>query len=147
MKVVLIKDVGGVGVRGAVKDVADGYALNFLIPRGLAEQATAQKVASVEAQVKAAAASLAAKNTEYEALGRRLDGASITIEAKANEKGHLYKQISAQALVDALKNQQGINVSTESIHFEKAIKEVGTSDVIVKLGTHSIHLSVTTKAS
>ena len=103
MKVVFLKDVGGVGVRGAIKDVADGYALNFLIPRKLAEQATADKVARVQAEMKITAASEAERKAKGSAWAKELDGKSVVVVAKANEKGHLYKQLSPDAVADMIK--------------------------------------------
>lgn len=147
MKVILLKDVGGVGARGVIKEVADGYAFNYLIARGLAEQATPDKVAKVQAQLQANAASEAARDAEYAALVKKLDGVSITIESKANEKGHLYKQIAPDAVIAALKTQHQVSIAAESLHFEKAIKEVGESPVILKLGNHTARITVVTKAA
>ena len=147
MKVVLIKDVGGVGVRGTIKDVADGYALNFLIPRGLAQQATPDKIAQVQSQMQAAAATNATRDAHYAALAQKLDGVSVTIESKANEKGHLYKQLSPVDIIAAIKSQYQIDVSEESIHFEKAIREVGEFEVIIKLGSHTARLKILVKSA
>lgn len=147
MKVVLIKDVGGVGARGTIKDVADGYALNFLIPRGLAQQGTPDKIAKVQAEIQALTASNAARDAEYASIAKKINGVSIDIEGKANEKGHLYKQLSAEVIVAALKAQHQADVSTESVHFEKAIKETGESSVVLKLGMHTAHVTVVTKAA
>jgi large subunit ribosomal protein L9 len=147
MKVVLLKDVGGVGVKGAIKEVADGYGQNFLIARGLAEQATPDKVKKVQAQMQANAAFEAARDAEYAALVKKLNGASITIESKANEKGHLYKQVASAAIAVALKTQLQADVSEESINLEKAIKEAGESKAVLKLGTHTAHITIMTKAA
>ena len=91
MKVIFKKDVGGVGQRGTVKDVSDGYALNFLIPQGLPEQATADKVAAYNKQTAETAKKSAEKNAELAAKLRALDGKRVVIKARANEKGHRFR--------------------------------------------------------
>lgn len=146
MKVVFLRDVGGVGVRGTIKEVADGYALNFLIPNKLAEQATADKVAKVQGEVQAHAA----KEKEREAIGsaqaKRLDSARITIKVKANEKGHLYKQLSAEDVANALRAELKENVPPSAIHFDDHIKQVGESSVTIRIGSHVAKLAVVTQA-
>ena len=145
MKVVFLKDVGGVGARGTIKEVADGYALNFLIPRKLAEQATPDKVAKVQTEMKAAAAKEAERTAQGSAHAKKLDGASVTVEAKTNEKGHLYKQLSADVVALAIKKEYGIEISADAIHFADHIKEVGESKAEVKFGTHTAKITVSTK--
>jgi large subunit ribosomal protein L9 len=147
MKVVFLKDVGGVGVRGAIKDVADGYALNFLIPRKLAEQATADKVARVQAEMKITAASEAERKAKGSAWAKELDGKSVVVVAKANEKGHLYKQLSPDAVADMIKKEYGIDTDTGAISFESHIKEIGESKAAVKFGDHTAHITVEVKAA
>jgi large subunit ribosomal protein L9 len=147
MKVIFLKDVGGVGVKGSVKEIADGYALNFLIPRKLAEQATPDKVAKVQAQMNVVAAQEAARSAQGSADAKKLEGQSVTIVAKANDKGHLYKQLSADLVVDAIKKEFAIVISADSVKFDTHIKEVGESKVTIKIGNHSAQLIVNTKAA
>jgi large subunit ribosomal protein L9 len=146
MKVIFLKDVGGVGVHGTIKEVADGYALNFLIPRKLAEQATPEKAAKIQAQMKVAAAAEAQKNAKGSEYARTLNGAAITVEAKANEKGHLYKQLSTDAVALAIKEEQGIEVAPDAIRFSNPIKEIGESKAEVKFGNHTAKITIITKA-
>jgi large subunit ribosomal protein L9 len=147
MKVVFLKDVGGVGVRGTIKDVADGYALNFLIPRKLAEQATPDKVARVQAEMKEHAAKEAHHAAQGSAWAKQLDGATVTVAAKANEKGHLYKQLGPEAVAEAIKRDHQIDIDADAIAFEGHIKEVGESKAAVKLGGHTARITVITKAA
>src|SRR3990167_6655082 len=91
MKVIMLKDVGGVGQRGALVNVADGYALNFLIPRGAAEQATADKIAQLEKRRASDAVATAERDREWVAHAERLEAKYVTIIAKANDAGHLYQ--------------------------------------------------------
>ena len=145
MKVVFLKDVGGVGVRGSIKDVADGYALNFLIPRKLAEHATADTVAKVSGKMQ----KIAEKDQERAALSKaqmkRLDGARITVHAKANEKGHLYKQLSAEDICSALKSELHEDVPVQSIRFDEHIKQIGESAVTIRIGSNAARVTVITQ--
>ena len=147
MKVVFLKDVGGVGRQGTIKEVADGYALNFLIPRKLAEQATADKVAKVQGAMKESAAKAAEREAQGGAYIKQLEGTTLEVEAKANEKGHLYKQLSSEAVVSAIKKYHGIEISADAVIFEKPIKEVGESKISIKLGSHVGHLSLIIKTA
>jgi large subunit ribosomal protein L9 len=147
MKVLFLKDVGGVGVRGTVKDVSDGYALNFLIPHKLAEQATSDKVAAFEVRRAAELASQLAREAQGSASAKRLDGSTVTVEAKANEKGHLYKQLSSDVIVLAIKKEYGIELAPDSIISDGHIKEVGESKATIKIGKHTARITVLTKAA
>ena len=147
MKVVFLKDVGGVAPRGTIKDVADGYALNFLIPRKLAEQATPDKVARVQAEMKVTAASEAERKAKGSAWAKELDGKTISVIAKANDKGHLYKQLSPDAVADMIKKEHGIDTDAGAIAFESHIKEIGESKTTVKFGEHIAHITVEVKAA
>jgi large subunit ribosomal protein L9 len=146
MKVVMLKDVAKVGQHGQIKDIADGYALNFLIPKGFAEQATPEKVVKVQAQMKIIAAAEAEKSAKESQSARKLDGAAVTVEAKANEKGHLYKQLSTDVVAAAINAQQGIDVSSEMVHFSNPIKETGESKAEVRFGAHEAKITIVTKA-
>ena len=147
MKVVFLKDVGGVAPRGTIKDVADGYALNFLIPRKLAEQATADKVARVQAEMKVTAASEAERKAKGSAWAKQLDGKTVIVSAKANDKGHLYKQLSSDIVAEAIKKEFNIDVEASAIIFATHIKEIGESKGTVKFGEHTAHITIDVKAA
>lgn len=125
MKVVLLKDVPGVGRKNEVKNVADGYAINFLIPRKLAEMGTRAALASAERTQKEAAegqkiqAGLLSKNLQS------LEGVRIEMEEKANEKGHLFSGIHKETIVAELKKQKGIELLPEFLVLAHPIKEAG----------------------
>lgn len=125
MKIILKKDVGGVGRAGEVKEVADGYAMNFLIGRGFAEQATPKKLAQHENHV---AEISAARKAEDEKLGSRiksLEGARITLVARATEKGGLFKSVGVKEIVSAIQDQKQISVPEDAVQLDGAIKETG----------------------
>ena len=136
MKLVLIKDVKGIGRAHAVVEVKDGHALNLLIPRGLAVPATAATLAQAESRAKVADAqkSLSAKLIE-ERLASLSEG-KLTFVKKANEKGHLYDAVDAKEIAEAAA------LPVESIHIEKPFKEIGIHEVPVAYGENFGKLSI-----
>jgi large subunit ribosomal protein L9 len=134
MKVIFKKDVGGVGQRGSVKDVSDGYALNFLIPQGLAEQATPDKVAAHQKTQKEQEAVTAAKEKEWAEYAERMNGAKFQMRANANSQGHLYKKLGAAEITAELKKIFGIELPQNALIITTDIKAAGEHDVSVKLG-------------
>ncbi len=142
MKVIFKKDVGGVGQRGTVKEVSDGYALNFLIPQGLAEQATADKVAAHAKSQKALEAENAAREKEWAESAARMQGAKFQIHAKANNQGHLYKQLSADDIAAEIKKVFGVSVPHSLILIGSQIKAAGEHDISVKLGKSAAKMTL-----
>lgn len=133
MKVLFLKDVGGVAQRNTVKEVSDGYALNYLIPRGLAVQATPDKLV---AHAKATAASEAvSKETDAKKAAqiRAADGQKVVIKAKANEQGHLFKGIKKEDISEAIADAFGALIDPRTI--------AGTLDIIKEAGEYSIKLA------
>lgn len=146
MKVILLKDVGGVGKRDTVATVADGYALNFLIARGLAVQATPDKLNALKEKQQVAAMSAAATDAEAAAHIKQLKGAHVHVAAKANANRHLYKHLSAEAIVAAIKQEFGFGVPMSAVHISEPIKTLGEWKVDIKLGGHSTSCTVTVAA-
>ena len=131
MKVILLKDIGGVGRAGEVKDIADGYVMNFLIPRGLAEQATPEKVAT---HAKKQAELTAQKEKDEEKLKtvvQSLMGARIEMKLRATEKGGLFKAVGPKEITQALKEQKDVMLPMEAIHPLEPIKTIG--DHVIKI--------------
>ena len=132
MKIILLKDVPKVGRKYDIKDLSDGHALNFLIPRGLAEIATAQALKKVE-QYKANEAT--EKKIQGELLAKNLDTIktlTITLKEKANDKGHLFAGVTKEMLVAEIFKTAHLNLDPESIRLEKPIKEIGEHKVTVE---------------
>ena len=121
MKVILLKDVAKVGQHGTIKAVADGYAMNFLIARGLAEQATPEKVRAFEAQTKAESDEKAKREGEVKTLIQSLEGRRVEMKARATEKGGLFKAITAADIARLL----NAGIPTDAIMLEKPIKATG----------------------
>jgi large subunit ribosomal protein L9 len=132
MKVLFIKDVGGVGRHGEIKDVADGYAMNHLIPNGFAVQATADKV---KAHAETVQKNQVAREHELQALTasvQSLEGVRVDIAARATEKGGLFKSISAPDIQKAIKEQKKIDIPVDAIQLEKPLKQIGEHQVQIK---------------
>ena len=125
MKVVFLKDVRGVGKKNEIKDVADGYAQNFLFPHKAAEVATDARVR--ELQALEAAEALARKKEEEQADAKVLSikGKRVTITARATPKGGLFKGITAQDVARAILGEHSLQFKEDAVHIPTPIKTVG----------------------
>ena len=133
MKVILLKDVAKLGRMFDVKEVADGYARNFLFPKGLAEPATPGAVSRIEKQKIVEGAKIEARET---ALGVELESLAetpVTITLKANEAGHLFAGLKQEGLLQLLR-ENGYHFTDENLHFVKPIKETGTHEIPIIVG-------------
>lgn len=132
MKVIFLKDVPRVGRKYEIKNVADGYALNMLIPRGLAKMATPQIVAQIE---KEKANDLTQKNIQEELLLKNLEiikNLKIEISGKANEKGHLFAGVTKEMIFEKLIRETKMNLDPSFIKLDKPLKEVGEHKVALE---------------
>lgn len=134
MKVLLLKDIAKVGKKYDLKDVADGYALNFLIPQGHAKTATKE----VEKEAEKLKAELAAEKKVHEDLLAKnlheVDGKTISLKLKANDKGHLFSAVHKENLVSEIKAQTGADILPDFIDLGGHVKEVGSHKVKVSAG-------------
>ena len=133
MKVIFLADVKGQGKKGDIKDVSDGYARNFLLPKKLVELATKENVHAIEGKREAAAFHKGKEHEEALALKEKLGGMSVTLKAKAGENGKLFGSITSKDIVDALKMQQHIVLDKKKLHLPDGIKQLGTHDVDVRV--------------
>jgi len=138
----MLKDVGGVGQRDTIKDVSDGYALNYLIPNGLAVQATPDRIKQHEAKVRDTQTSAVEREKAAAAQAAQLEGKRVEILVKANEAGHLYQHLSADTIVDTIKKSLGITIPPEAVMINAPIKSIGESAIKVKLGTKTATVNV-----
>lgn len=133
MKVIFLKDIPRIGKRHDIKEVPDGYAMNFLLPRGLAQNATLKAVAELEIKKREVVIerevqeSLLLKNLE------EIKGKSIMLKGKANEKGHLFSAIHKKEILEAMSKVHHAEIAEEFIILEKPIKEVGEFEIGVKI--------------
>jgi len=142
MKVILLQDVAKVGRKFDVITIADGYAMNFLIPRKLAEVATPDKVASLEKRKASSAAQAAASAAELEELAAKLDGERIEIAARANEKGHLYKGVGVREIIEAIGKKHKVILPSELVNLEEPIKATGEHTIAIVSGTSKAVVTV-----
>lgn len=134
MRVLLLKEVKGLGKAGDVKEVAGGYAANYLFPNKLAEPATEGSV-KVAQQVKDAEARKAEKRAnEAKNLAARLQGQTVVLKARSGEGDRLYGSITAQDVADALKKSTGLPIEKRLVDLEHPIKSLGRHDVMIRFG-------------
>jgi len=133
MKVILKQDVKKVGKKGEVLEVADGYGRNFLIARGLAEEATAGKVRELEEKNKNARVKDDRARTVAEEAKKKLGGKVVVLKSKAGEGGKLFGSVTSAYAASAILAQYGIAVDKKEIKAEDAIKQLGDYKLKVKL--------------
>lgn len=133
MKVVFLEDVPDVAESGEIKEVADGYARNFLIPRKLAALADSQAAGLVEAQRKRKARLQAQEEAEMRELARKLEGREIVLKARAGAKDRLYGSITNDDIAEEVKKSIGLEVDKRKIELEEPIREVGGYEVAIRL--------------
>ena len=144
MKVVFKKNVKGMGKIDEVKEVADGYALNFLIPSGSAVRATPEIVAGITTKKQETARYETMKEHQLvELLSALKRTESVTITGHAHSKGHLYQAITAQEIVHAIHEAHQLFVPKEFLmDYDRPLKESGTHRVAIGNKKHSIEYSV-----
>jgi large subunit ribosomal protein L9 len=133
MEVLLLKDVEPLGLAGEVKRVSDGYARNYLFPKGLAVEATPGAIRQAEQRQKARTRRQAKELSEAQALAQTLDGVTVTFQARAGETDRLYGSITSANIADALEERIGGEVDKRKIDLEEPLKELGTHAVTVRL--------------
>ena len=131
MKIILLKDVEKLGKKGEVKNVADGYARNFLIPNKLAALATKSELAKLEEQKKIETEKAEEELKLYQKIASQIDGLEIEIPVKINEEGNLFGTITASQIAEKLKEKNS-EIKKEQIKLEEPIKEIGEYEVIVE---------------
>jgi len=141
MKVLLTKDVKGVGKAGEIKDVADGYGKNFLIGKGLALAATNDVLKKFEADQRKKAANEAAEIERLTALKAKLADIKVVIAKKLGDTGHLFGSVTKDEIAQALMEQHGIEIDKKELDAKHGIKTTGMHDLDLKLG-HGIHATL-----
>ncbi len=133
MKVILLEDVKALGKKGAVKEVADGYGRNFLMPRKLAVEATPANIAALEKETQRVAVNEEKKLDEAKALGLKLKDAAVSIQGKAGEGGRLFGSITNKEVAEALSALAGVEIDRRKVELNETIKSLGEYKVIVRL--------------
>ena len=134
MKIILKQDIRGKGKKGQMIEAAEGYARNYLIPRGLAVEATADAVNTMNLQAKAKAKADAEAKAEALAIAEKLKSCQVKIAAKGGEGGKLFGAITGKEIAAALAEQFSLTIDGKKLVLEQPIKSFGCYEVKAKLG-------------
>ena len=135
MKIILKQDIRGKGKKGQMIEAAEGYARNYLIPRGLAVEATADAVNTMNLQAKAKAKADAEAKAEALAIAEKLKSCQVKIAAKGGEGGKLFGAITGKEIAAALAEQFSLTIDGKKLVLEQPIKSFGSYEVKAKLGS------------
>lgn len=133
MKVIFLKDVPRVGKKHDIKEINNGYAMNFLLPKKLAEIATPRNISELERRKKEI---VIEREIQEELLFKNLEEIKnkiITIKGKANEKGSLFSAIHKKEIIEKMKKENNIEISDECIILEKPIKKTGEFEIPIEI--------------
>ncbi|HEY5583543.1 MAG TPA: 50S ribosomal protein L9 [Ruminiclostridium sp.] len=133
MKVILKQDVKGLGKIEQMLEVSDGYARNFLFPKGLAVEASASNVNIMKTKKEAETQKKDREITKAKELAKKIKDITITIKVKAGDNGKLFGSITSKDVVEAMKTQQKLEIDKKKLVMPEALKLVGTFEVEVKI--------------
>lgn len=133
MKAILLKDVKGQGKKGEIVSVSDGYARNYLFPRNLAQEATAQNLNSAQVKQEAAAHKKEMEKKNAQELAKQLENKGVVIKAKCGSTGRLFGAITNAEIAEALNQQTGLELDKKKVVLANPIKELGEYTITVKL--------------
>ena len=134
MKVILKADVRGKGKKGQMIEVAEGYARNFLMPKGLAVLATADAMNTMRLQEKAKAKADAEAKAAATEIAEKLKSLQVKVPSKGGEGGKLFGAVTAREIAAALKEQHGVDIDSKKLVLDEPIKSFGSYEVKAKLG-------------
>ena len=134
MKVILKADVKGKGKKGQMIEVAEGYARNFLMPKGLAVPATADAVNTMRLQEKAKAKADAEAKAAATEIAEKLKGIQVKVPSTGGEGGKLFGAVTGREIAAALKEQHGVDIDSKKLVLDEPIKSFGSYEVKAKLG-------------
>lgn len=139
MKVILLRDVAKVGKIHDIKEVSDGYALNSLIPRGLAAPATEGRLSALKAERAKHNAKVDADHAALFARVKEMNGSQFDVVVKADQKGHLYQKLTAEKIAQALK------LSEQAVQLVEPIKTLGTYPLDIRVESLKAHVTLVVK--
>lgn len=147
MKVILLKDVPKIGKKYEVKEMAQGYAQNLLIPKGLAVLATPSNLERYGSIKSKEDGVIKAKNDQLIQSLNALSNKSITIFAKANDKGHLFAGLHQAELIKEIRNSAGIDLPAGSLDLKQSLKSIGDHQVKITASGHSVTVNIRIEAT
>ncbi len=133
MKIILQKPVDKLGAPGDIVEVADGYARNYLMPRGLAVKATKGGEKHVESLKRAHTVRVSQDKAEAEQLAQRLTASPLEVSAHAGDEGRLFGSVTASDVAEAIDHQLGVRIDRHDVHMDEPIRSVGVHEVRVHL--------------
>ena len=133
MKLILKSDVETLGHKGDVVDVSDGYARNYLLPRGLADKATVSSVAAAEAAIASRAAASRRLREEAQGVANRLQGTRVVLAARAGDEGQLYGSVGLGDVLEGIRRFTGLELDRKSVELDEPIRAIGLHEVNVRL--------------
>jgi large subunit ribosomal protein L9 len=133
MRLILRQDIRELGHKGDIVDVADGYARNYLLPRGLALVASEGAIAQAGAMRRSRDLADAKAKAGAQEIAVRISGRSVTIKARVGAEGRLFGSVTAADIADAVHNQLGVELDRRKLHLDGPIKTAGTHDIAAKL--------------
>ncbi|HEY8394126.1 MAG TPA: 50S ribosomal protein L9 [Thermaerobacter sp.] len=133
MKVVLIQDVKGLGRKGEIKEVADGYARNYLLPRGLAREATREVLNELRQQEAARERKARQELEQARQLAQRLEGQRVTVAARAGENGRLFGSVTSSDIVAAIARDFGVRIDRRRVELDEPLRQLGSYPVTLRL--------------
>lgn len=137
MKVILVKDTPNVGQRHDIVNVSNGHGRNFLIPNGFATEATEALIVKAEAEREKTEAERKAMEENLLKTLASIDGETVTLKVKANDKGHLFEGITSEQIVSVLNAEKKTTFTASHLSLEKPIKEIGDHAIVITVGEGS----------
>lgn len=144
MKVILQKDVKNIGKKGDVVEVAEGYGRNYLLPRGLAVEASAGNLRQVAQQREAESNRAQRELKDAENLGAKIKAKDVQVAARVGEGGRLFGSVTTQEIADQLRRQFSVEIDKRKIDLKEPIKSLGAHSVVVKVHPQ-VHVPITVK--
>lgn len=135
MKVILLQDVPGLGQPGDVKEVAPGYARNFLLPRQLVTPASGGEMANLRDRLATARKRVEKQQTDYTSLAQKLNGVTLTFAVRVGQGDRLYGSVTSQDIAGALLEQEGLNVDRRAIQLRDPIRQLGEFEVPIRVAS------------
>ncbi len=133
MRIILLETVENLGEPGDVVEVADGYARNYLIPRGVAQKATRAHMAELEAELNRRRRAAEEAQRQAEDIAETLEGLSLTLMARAGSSGKLFGSVTAQDIADAIAREKDVSIDRRKVQLDEPIRELGEREITLNL--------------